>query len=186
MPSLSGFELLEIVKRNSKNFGEPKCASEKVRWINAFEIMSVYEDGVEFKSPILLKAGLTLDLGSQILSSIALSYGQVEFVGELWRTFLEICAKDLSRLEHALMTENRNTARDIAHSLRSASGNVGASGLYLICTTIEDVARTSATDFADLAALLISTYEERSPASPRAKSPDMNEPSVLRFDNLSA
>lgn len=132
MPSLSGFEFLEITKRNSKSFGDPKIimltqraaqrdqdlakltgahkfltkpvpaeilrqnviellglegfrpardgvsVSEKVRWMDAFEIVRVYEDGVEFTSPTLLKAGLQLDLGSHILHSIAPAFGRVE------------------------------------------------------------------------------------------------------------
>lgn len=137
MPSLSGFELLEIVKRNEKNFGSPKIVmltgrtaqkdhdlaitagahkflrkpvvvdqlkeavtdllgldeirvardginvSERVRWMDAFEILRVYEDGVEFTAPVLLRAGLQLDIGSRILAGIAPAFVQVEVTNSI-------------------------------------------------------------------------------------------------------
>lgn len=61
---------------------------------------------------------------------------------ELLEMFLSDAMSSLERLEQAIACHNIQTIEDIAHSLRGASANVGATGLTRVARQLEHTARS--------------------------------------------
>lgn len=59
------------------------------------------------------------------------------FVREIWQVFLETTAHDLPLLQKSLILGDLSQVAQIAHRLKSASGNVGAERMQGCCYTLE-------------------------------------------------
>lgn len=64
-----------------------------------------------------------------------------DFEAELIEMFLQDAERSLRDLERAIAHRNLQAVEDIAHSLRGASANVGASALALVASQLEQIAR---------------------------------------------
>lgn len=64
-----------------------------------------------------------------------------EFEAELLAMFLQDAANSLRRLEQAIATGDIQSVEEIAHSLRGASANVGASAIARAAYQLEQAAR---------------------------------------------
>ena len=85
--------------------------------------------------------------------------GGYEFVTDLWRAYLDICAVEIPRLETALRSGETKTSASLAHLIRSASGNVGAQALHEVCTSIETTLQSGSLNFSSFANQLTSIYK---------------------------
>lgn len=65
-----------------------------------------------------------------------------DFEAELLALFLQDAERSLKDLERAIASRRLQAIEDIAHSLRGASANVGASALALVASQLEQVARS--------------------------------------------
>ncbi|MBE9064719.1 Hpt domain-containing protein [cf. Phormidesmis sp. LEGE 11477] len=74
-----------------------------------------------------------------------LAGGDAAFEAELLAMFLEDAKNSLQQLEAAIATQNARTIEDVAHSLRGASANVGASTIAEIALELENTARAGET-----------------------------------------
>lgn len=66
-----------------------------------------------------------------------LSEGDIEFERELLETYVEDVQICLKKLEVALTGSDWQTASEIAHQLKGASGNVGAVGMAELAAQLE-------------------------------------------------
>ncbi|MGI8933318.1 MAG: Hpt domain-containing protein [Phormidesmis sp.] len=66
----------------------------------------------------------------------------VDFEAELLAIFLHDAEESLRQLEQAIAHQNIRTIEEIAHSLRGASANVGASALARAAHQLEQIARS--------------------------------------------
>ncbi len=65
-----------------------------------------------------------------------------DFEAELLEMFLQDAERSLRELERAIASRSLQAIEDIAHSLRGASANVGASALALAASQLEQMARS--------------------------------------------
>ena len=68
-----------------------------------------------------------------------------EFEAELLAMFLDDAKNSLRLLEGAIATKNLKTIESVAHSLRGASANVGASAIASIASKLEHAAQAGKT-----------------------------------------
>lgn len=95
--------------------------------------------------------------------------GGDEFVSELWRVYLETCAQVVPELRAAVTAQNFAEIARCAHLLKSASGNVGASGFFDICGKIEAAALAHHGKLSDLMPSLESMYSQTLGCEPARK-----------------
>ena len=70
--------------------------------------------------------------------------GDLDLYFELADLFIQSCSEQLSQIRAALANGAASTLRDIAHSLKSASGNVGAMEVFRLAFEIEKAAAAGA------------------------------------------
>lgn len=70
-----------------------------------------------------------------------ISMGDVEFAGELVRTFLDDAVIQMERLRAAVQNADCGEAAAVAHRLKGAGGNVGAEILAEVCHEVEAAGR---------------------------------------------
>lgn len=64
-----------------------------------------------------------------------------KFLAELIYTYLDDASEQISFIRRAYQTQNMETLRDIAHSLRPASSTMGATRLAELCEALEALVR---------------------------------------------
>ncbi|HUU94941.1 MAG TPA: Hpt domain-containing protein [Phycisphaerae bacterium] len=72
---------------------------------------------------------------------LARCMGNIEFAERILARFQERFESDLAELEQGLAAQNTQHLAGVAHRLKGASANVGAPGLQIQATEIEDLAR---------------------------------------------
>jgi len=86
------------------------------------------------------QASITTDFDWQQLRQLA---GEdADFEAELLAMFLTDASSSLIQLEQAIADDDIQATGEIAHSLRGASANVGASGLANVAGQLEHMARS--------------------------------------------
>ena len=78
-----------------------------------------------------------------------------DIIGKSVRAFLQQTPADLTRLRQALSDNDLETLRTIAHSLKSSSANLGATGISRVCARIEEAAREQRIDLAPAQLLIL-------------------------------
>ena len=66
----------------------------------------------------------------------------LEFLASLQQAFQESADSTLSALQHSIESRDAEKIRQLAHGLKSISGNVGAMQLSALCKTMEQAGKT--------------------------------------------
>lgn len=74
----------------------------------------------------------------------AISLGDDEFAEELVRLFLDDAADQIEKLRAAVQQSDYHAAKEAAHRLKGAGGNVGAEVFSAVCQRLESAAREHA------------------------------------------
>ena len=90
----------------------------------------------------MLSANVSLSLSNFDWQQLhQLAGGDVAFEAELLSLFIEDVEQSLAQLEQAIVARNVAAIEDIAHGLRGASANVGATAIARTAYRLEQAAR---------------------------------------------
>ena len=103
-------------------------------------IEEVYE---KYKSKGKAPSGKEIATSFQINLEQALEMagGDKEFVKELFRLFVDDCPQKLQEIKGAIDRKDFSKIAEIAHTLKSSSGNLGITAMYKLCLEIEKQAK---------------------------------------------
>ncbi len=123
----------------SKPFSKTKLEALLGQWLTSDK--SVAESSTELSVAVISPAEKIIDIDVlNQLKSLSETTGR-DILGKSARFFLRQTPDDVASLLQAAAQADLETVRNIAHSLKSSSANLGAMGFSRLCNQIEDSAR---------------------------------------------
>jgi HPt (histidine-containing phosphotransfer) domain-containing protein len=127
----------------SKPFSKNKLAEVLSQWLksatNEAELTTVPD--VELSTPIIDPAEKLIETDVLIeLKALSETTGR-DIIGKAVGSYLEKTPEAVIELREAASRNDLESLRDIAHSLKSSSANLGAIGFANLCHQLEDLAR---------------------------------------------
>ncbi|QTA84292.1 Two component system histdine kinase, HAMP domain-containing [Desulfonema magnum] len=134
----------------SKPFTRNQIGEVLKRWLSETESVREQQPLSPNQVSVEESPRLSCPVDSDILDEIRFieKQGSPNFMRQIIGTYLRDSAKLLQAIREAVSQNDSDAIREIAHSFKSASGNMGATGLASLCKEMEDMGRANMTEAA--------------------------------------